>query len=175
MFRLLTVAAAVFTALSTATPLAGQDGPRRPIPYPVTVDRPFERAVEAGTRSTTGAPGPSYWQQWTDYTITASLDPEAKRIDGTVRMVYHNRSPRALPFLVLQLLQNVHAEGAVRNRPAEVTGGMELKRVVANGAELTEARRGAMGGGYLVFGTVAQVRLPRALQSGDSATVVMLP
>ncbi len=164
-------AAALLMATVIATPLAGQDAPRRPIPYPVTVDRAFERALEAGTRSTTGAPGPNYWQQWTNYTIKASLDPEAKRIDGTVRMVYHNRSPRALPFLVLQLLQNVHAEGAVRNRPAEVTGGMELKRVVANGEELTEARRGAMGGGYLTFGTVAQVRLPRALQSGDSATV----
>ncbi|MDH3476669.1 MAG: M1 family peptidase, partial [Gemmatimonadota bacterium] len=146
MPRLLTAAAALLAALSTTTPLAGQTAPRRPVPYPVTVDRSFERALESGTRSTTGAPGPKYWQQWTDYTITASLDPEAKRIDGTVRMVYHNRSPRALPFLVIQLLQNVHAEGAVRNRPTEVTGGMELKRVVANGTELTEARQGAIGG-----------------------------
>jgi hypothetical protein len=171
MPRLLTAAAALLTALSTTTPLAGQTAPRRPVPYPVTVDRSFERALESGTRSTTGAPGPKYWQQWTAYTITASLDPEAKRIDGTVRMVYHNRSPRALPFLVIQLLQNVHAEGAVRNRPTEVTGGMELKRVVANGTELTEARRGAIGDGYRSFGTVAQVRLPQGLQSGDSAVL----
>jgi hypothetical protein len=145
---------------------------QRPIPYPVEVSAGFERALERGTRTRTGEPGPNYWQQWTDYRISARLDAAAKRIDGTVQLVYHNRSPRPLPFVVLQLLQNVHAEGAVRNRPAEVTGGMEVKRLVAQGEELEELGSGRMtGGGYRVFGTSLQLRLPRALQSGDSAVL----
>lgn len=164
-----------------AAPLAAQANaparsrPERPIPYPVATPNGFERAVQQGTRSLTGAPGASYWQQWTDYVIRARLDAEAKRVDGTVRMVYRNNSPRPLPVLALQLIQNVHREGAMRNREAEVTGGMAIARVVVGGdtlAELTESR-GPMGGsgGYALFGTTMMVRPPRAIPARDSIVI----
>ena len=54
-------------------PVLGQ----RPLPYPVTPPAEFQRAVERGTRTVTGEPGTAYWQQWTDYTLFASLDPTA--------------------------------------------------------------------------------------------------
>ncbi|MBE0594161.1 MAG: M1 family metallopeptidase, partial [Gemmatimonadales bacterium] len=140
--------------------------------YPVVTPNGFDRAVQQGTRSLTGAPGPSYWQQWTDYTIRSRLDVEAKRVEGTVRMVYHNNSPRPLPVLALQLIQNVHREGAVRNREAEVTGGMEITRLVAGGdtlAELTGPQRPTgTTGGYAMFGTAMMIRPPRAIPSRDS-------
>jgi hypothetical protein len=143
----------------------------RPIPYPVDLSSGFQRALEGGTRSSTGEPGPNYWQQWTDYTVRARLDTEGKRIDGTVRMVYHNRSPRQLPALALQLLQNVHAEGAMRNRPAEVTGGMDITRITAQGRELQLQGFGSGRRGSPSLGTALQLRLPTALQSGDSAVL----
>jgi hypothetical protein len=173
-------ATAVTAALlcTLAAPLSAQANeqarsrPERPIPYPVATTNGFERAVQQGTRSLTGAPGASYWQQWTDYAIRARLDVEAKRVEGTVRMVYHNNSPRPLPVLALQLVQNVHREGAVRNREAEVTGGMEIGRIVAGGdtlAEMTGPQRptGATGG-YAVFGTTMMVRPSRAIPARDS-------
>ncbi len=137
----------------------------RPIPYPVDISRGFQQALGNGTRSPTGEPGPNYWQQWTDYTITARLDAAGKRIDGTVRIVYHNRSPQSLSRLALQLLQNVHSEGAVRNRRAAVTGGMEIKRLRAMGQELPLMPRAVSAS------TTFQIRLPSPLAAGASAVL----
>jgi len=172
------LALGTFLASGTFQTLSAQDqgaqrpwATSRPVPYPVDLSSGFQRALEGGTRSTTGEPGPNYWQQWTDYTVRARLDTEGKRIDGTVRMVYHNRSPRQLPALALQLLQNVHAEGAMRNRPAEVTGGMDITRITAQGRELQLQGFGSGRRGSPSLGNALQLRLPTALQSGDSAVL----
>ena len=149
--------------------VVAQDGvdDERPAPYPVTVSLGFQSALELGTRSPTGEPGPDYWQQWSDYTIRARLDTEGRRVDGSVRIVYHNRSPDTLPQVYLQLLQNLHAPGAVRNRPQRaVTGGVELKRVIAGGRELQQGM--SRGTGYRVTGTTMQLRPPRPVGPGDS-------
>jgi hypothetical protein len=145
------------------------------MPHPITVSSGFQSALAQGTRSATGEPGPNYWQQWTGYTIRARLDAGGKRIDGSVRIVYHNRSPDILPEVYLQLLQNLHAPGVVRNRPQfDITGGVELKRVVAGGTELLPIlggyeRQGApRHAGYGVMGTTMRLQPPRPLAPGDS-------
>jgi hypothetical protein len=146
----------------------------RPLPYPIDVPHAFQQAIERGTRSPNGAPGPNYWQNWTDYTIRAHLDTAGKRIDGAAHIVYHNRSPLTIPVLALQLIQNVHAEGAIRNREVEVTGGMEIKRLAAQAEELQEVtaatRRGARSG-FLVDGTRLQVQPSQPIAPGDSAVL----
>lgn len=136
----------------------------RPIPYPVVPPVEFQRAVRRGTRTTTGIPGARYWQQWTDYTLRAVLDPVRKRVDGEARIVYHNRSPDTLPQLVLQLAQNLHATGAVRNEPSEVTGGIELRRVTdGSGKELR----------HLVDGTVLLVQPQAPVAPGASTRLTI--
>jgi len=144
--------------------------PERPVPYPVVPPLEYRAAVEAGTRSITGAPGAKYWQQWTDYRIEASLDPEEKRLVGRATITYYNRSPRSLNVVFLHLLQNLHAPGVPRNRPVEMTGGVELTRVAVGGQVLSagELRRGA---GYQVQGTILAIRPPTPLRSGDSLTL----
>ncbi len=57
-------------------------------------------------RTASGAPGPEYWQQRADYDIDVTLDDENQRIEGTVRIHYHNRSPHTLRYLWIQLDQN---------------------------------------------------------------------
>jgi hypothetical protein len=159
------------TVGATAPRLAAQRTDQaRPIPYPVTYSQAFERALEQGTRSPTGAPGPRYWQQWSAYTIRARLDVEARRLEGTTRIVYHNRSPRPLPMVALQLVQNHHREGAARNRPAQTTNGMEITRVTVNEEEVGSFDSGVPNG-YRQMGTTMTVRLPKALQAGGSATL----
>jgi hypothetical protein len=112
----------------------------------------------------------SYWQQWSDYRIEASLDPDTKRLDGQATITYYNRSPRTLNIVFLHLLQNLHAPGAMRNRPVEMTGGVELTSVSAGGQSLSEGelRRGP---GYRIRGTILGVRPPSPLGSGDSLTL----
>jgi hypothetical protein len=127
--------------------------------------------MEAGTRTTDGRPGPDYWQQWTDYTLKARLLPEEKRVEGSGHLVYHNRSPYGLRVVVLQLLQNLHAEGVARNSPVEVTGGVEVQRVAVGGVELSEITRRGQGAGYGIEGTRMPILLPEPLASGDSLAI----
>ena len=144
----------------------GADEERRPIPHPTVVSAEFQQALENGTRTPTGEPGANYWQQSADYVINARLLPEEKRVEGTVRIVYHNNSPDTLRYVFLQLIQNVYAEGAARKSRAEVTGGMESTRVVAGGEVLSDTARQAAG--YRVFGTVMRVRPSSPLAPGES-------
>jgi Peptidase family M1 domain len=143
---------------------------QRPVPYPVTPPPEYQRAVQRGTRTTTGEPGMGYWQQWTDYTLVATLDPDAKRITGRAEIVYHNRSPNTLPTLFLQLDQNLHAPGAVRLDSEEVTGGIQIRRVVAAGRAL---QLGALdqGPAYEVLGTVMGVTPGNPVPPGGQITL----
>nr|WP_121269379.1 M1 family metallopeptidase [Pedobacter schmidteae] len=58
-------------------------------------------------RSASGAPGPKYWQNRADYHIVANLDEAKNTVSGTVTITYKNNSPDRLPFLWLQLDQNL--------------------------------------------------------------------
>ena len=81
----------IVLAGAAASPAAAQ----RPIPYPVTPSPEFARAVARGTRTLEGRPGPGYWQQWTDYALHATLDPDGRRVTGRAEIRYHNRAPMA--------------------------------------------------------------------------------
>lgn len=58
-------------------------------------------------RSASGKPGPSYWQNYANYTIKATLNEETDKINGKVEIVYINNSPEDLKFVWLQLDQNL--------------------------------------------------------------------
>ncbi len=135
----------------------------------IPANEAFDRAVARGTRTTTGAPGPRYWQQWTDYRLEAELNPISKRLTGKGALTYHNRSPDALSEVYVHLLHNLFAPGARHNTdvPWSVEG-VGLDRVAAQGQELKSSEEGA---GYEVDGTVMRIRLPRPIPSGQSATL----
>ena len=60
-------------------------------------------------RSASGYPGPKYWQNRVDYNITANLDEANNKVTGSVTITYKNNSPDDLPYLWLQLDQNLFA------------------------------------------------------------------
>lgn len=122
----------------------------RPVANPIVAAPGYRRAVERGTRTTQGVPGPNYWQQSARYTIAARLDVPAKRLEGTTRIVYRNASPDTLRRLFVQLIQDIHREDAVRHYPTEVTGGYSFTRVAAAGRVLEVAQGGPRGPGYAV-------------------------
>jgi Peptidase family M1 domain len=147
---------------------------------PVPTTRAFRQALENGTRSPTGAPGPRYWQQAVRYRIRAELDPRTTELRGSARIVYHNRSPQALRTMVLNLYQNLFTESAPRNRVAPNTGGVTLERLVVQGVALerhptTRIRVAAPADtapvGYAVQETLARLVLPRAVAPGDSVVL----
>jgi hypothetical protein len=128
----------------------------------------FDRAVNRGTRTRTGAPGPRYWQQWTDYRLESELNPISKRLTGQAKLTYHNRSPDTLEEVYVHLLHNIFAPGARHNTdvPWSVEG-VGLSRVAAQGQDLKPIEK--EGVGYEVDGTVMRIRLPRPLPAGGSA------
>jgi hypothetical protein len=126
----------------------------------------FRAALEQGTRSPDGSPGPNYWQVYSEYDIDARLDPVSGLLSGTETIRFHNRSPVDLPAIALFLHQNIHAPGVARNRPTEITGGIRLERVRARGEDLLPIQ-GPMGVGYAENGGVMMIQLPAPVPAGE--------
>jgi peptidase M1-like protein len=174
------VAAGLSVACSSGTTPAAREGVTlppailsgaRPLPYPVFEPASFRRAIERGTRTRTGEPGPKYWTQFARYALRAELDPVAKRLTGDGRVRYQNRSPDTLRFVPVHLYQNLFAPGSARNVEVPTTNGMELTRVVAQGRPLPRLRdvEASVQAGFQIEGTIAWIRLPTPLAPGSSA------
>ena len=151
----------VCLCLTVATSPLFAQAPARPRPYPIFETPAFQRAVDVGTRTRTGRPGESYWQQWTEYRLEAELDPKSHRLTGRGTVRYANRSPDTLRVVFLHLYQNLFAPGAPRNEATPVTGGMELVRVAAQGQPLVRRAPGDTAPGYVTNATIMRIR-PRA-------------
>ncbi len=148
--------------------LAAQSPKRleRPVPYPLPTSRAFERAVQNGTRTLKGLPGPKYWTNYATYKIEAELDPKSAKVSGHVEITYENRSPKSLHRILIHLRQNLHKQGSVRNRFVEITGGVTTSKIKINGKEIPNklAR---------VEGTIMTLRLENALKPHSKVQIAM--
>jgi hypothetical protein len=173
------VAAAVQPTRLTAqetSPVAGDDLIAEvPVFQPVQPPAGYLRALEAGTRSIDGRPGPNYWQQGVDYSIDVSLEPAAARITGSETATIHNNGPVAPPVILVRLYQNVFSEGVMRNRNVELTGGMTVARVAVDGAELDDLTgdpdAGQRDPGYRIIDTRMVVVPPTQPAPGSTTEV----
>ena len=152
-------------AQSTSTPTSVYDQHEAfaPLFYPAYGD---------DVRSAAGAPGPRYWQNRADYKIDARLDEVNQSITGAVTITYKNNSPLNLPFVWLQLDQNIYSDGSRGESVTEVSGGRWANRnAFAGGYELksVEVINPATGKGvqadYLISDTRMQIRLPADLKA----------
>ncbi|MGH7717993.1 MAG: M1 family metallopeptidase, partial [Gemmatimonadaceae bacterium] len=166
--RSLVLASAAVAAAACASRSATAPATAAPMAVTLPVDSAFERAVQRGTRTRTGRPGPRYWQQYARYSVQAELDPEQARLTGESATWYFNRSPDTLRSIAVFLYQNLHAQGAPTNTPVPTTGGITLTRVAAQGQELAARAAGDSGVGYTVQHTVSWIRPPRPVLPGDS-------
>jgi hypothetical protein len=134
---------------------------------PITDDAPrtaspsrAREVLPSSRRTARGAPGPDYWQQRADYTISATLDTGTRRITGHVTMRYHNRSPDSLTALWLHLEQNLF-------RP-------DSRGARTFGADARWRGPGADSGGYTLGTVRIDGREARAITS-DTRLRVELP
>jgi hypothetical protein len=110
--------------------------PERAIRRDIPLTDMIRRAFAAGTRDSTGRPGPKYWQLWTDYTITARLDPATGVVTGHERVVVQNPSDTEMNGVTLRLDQNLFAAGEARSAAApdlRETDGMRVTALSING------------------------------------------
>ncbi len=150
------------TAAATAQGAEPENESRQPSGR-VRPDADYARAITNGTRTADGRPGPNSWTDHARYVITAQLLPAEHKVRGSVAMTYHNRSPEPIEELAIHLRQNLHAPGARRNVPVEVTGGMTIDRVQRDGRDAL----------YFVDGTVMLVGLGDGVAPGETTTVTM--
>jgi hypothetical protein len=160
-------------ASAGASPAGSAAAPARPRPYPVFEPRAFTAAVEAGTRTRTGRPGPRYWQQYARYQLAASLDPATARLEGRGTITYYNRSPDTLASVYLHLYDNLFGPTAMRNELVPVVGGVDLRSVSVNGRILTPLADDGRGPGYEVQSTILRLALPRPLMPRDSVVMAL--
>lgn len=158
--------------LWTVTSLAFQQAVADSSPF-----RPLPLPPATAVRGATGAPGRGYWQQRADYTLTATLDTATNILRGQGRIYYVNRSPDPLPFVWVQLDQNLFAPGSVtgvlNQPPLQFAGGVVFDFTGKGFAGGITIDRFAAAGRPLrtkVFGTMMRVELPRPLASGLGIT-----
>jgi len=165
----------LFTACSGSEQTLQQTSKPEP-QEPVTFERPivndivlpgyFEKAITNGTRTESGKPGAKYWTNYTHYDIDVTIEPADTMLYGSAHIEYINNSPDTLRIIAFELSQNLHAEGNMRNEPAEITGGVQLSKILVDGTKLKQVDR--FQPGYIVQGTNLFVILPKALFPNQS-------
>ena len=147
-------------------------------------------------RNASGAPGHEYWQQQADYRIVAELDEDRRRLSAQATITYKNNSPDTLPWIWMQLDQNIFRQDSMAQLTNTFGGPGRRGPVVsaARGGEparlsMEELRRQqAMADnqyGYdinavtsangrtldhTIVGTLMRIDLPSALRPGQSVT-----
>jgi Peptidase family M1 domain len=122
-------------------------------------------------RSSSGIPGPDYWQQRADYTISASLDTATTAITGSVQIRYTNNSPDTLHFVWVQLDQNLYRTGSKGSAlfPADSRWGV---RGFQGGYDLADVRVNGTSVRPRINDTMMKLDLPTPLApKGGKATI----
>ena len=131
-------------------------------------------------RTASGAPGHKYYQQKASYVIDITLDDAKQTVTGKETITYKNNSPDALPYLWIQLDQNVRAQDsetkliktnaigskmsfdALASLHNNFDGGFKLDAVTdASGKELK----------YTINKTMMRIDLPKALMPGATTSI----
>ncbi len=162
--------AAVFTAcLLVVFPAAAQD---EGAPNWESFE-PLELQPTNAYRSASGQPGPAYWQQRADYDIHVTLDPAARRIDGSETIRYTNNSPHELEYLWIQLDQNLFRPGSrgagIQPPDSRWRGSFE-----GGGFDLSDVRVDGRPADYLVDDTRMRITLDEPMAPGGSTADISL-
>jgi hypothetical protein len=123
------------------------------------------------TRAATGEPNTGYWQNRADYNMNITLNDVNNEINGSVTITYKNNSPLSLPFLWIQLDQNLFnkdSRGQARmpankrsrygDAKSTFNGGYKIAavKIVGDNSQVD----------YIISDTRMQVRLPKPVKPG---------
>jgi hypothetical protein len=123
-------------------------------------------------RTASGAPGAKYWQNRADYKLNVTLDTAKHRVTGSTLITYTNNSPDGLPFLWLQVDQNIYREDSRGQATSAVTGGRFVNKTFTNGDEIKGVYIVKNGKtekiDYLVTDTRLQIKLKDTLKANGN-------
>jgi len=127
-------------------------------------------------RSAGGQPGPKYWQNRADYKLAVRLNEQSNEISGSVVLTYTNNSPDNLPFIWMQLDQNLFKEdsrghaiippGGSRSgaRGQIFDGGYKIRSIKI--LSLEKGKTIEKNAEHFIEDTRMQVYLPNEISSG---------
>lgn len=122
------------------------------------------------SRAATGEPNVGYWQNKADYQITASLNDVTHEISGNVTITYKNNSPHVLPFLWLQVEQNLFnkdSRGQARMPIDSRSRYGDSKSSFNGGDKITSVTyEDGTAADYIITDTRMQVRLRNPVKPG---------
>ena len=128
-------------------------------------------------RTAAGFPGHEYYQQKADYVMNVEIDDKKQILAGEETVTYHNMSPDALPYLWVQLDQNMRAKDSDTKKIAQSSIGESmsfdnLKRMMNDfdGGFKLDFVKGMDGQDlkYTVNKTMMRIDLDEPLKSGES-------
>ncbi|ESU28898.1 aminopeptidase [Flavobacterium limnosediminis JC2902] len=136
------------------------------------------------TRSASGQPGPKYWQNRADYSLTATLNEENNEITGSEILTYTNNSPEKMNFLWMHLDQNLFKKDSRGNavipvkgsrngaRGQAFDGGHKIKSVavlsIQNGKTVEKEAK------YTITDTRMQIILPQELSANGGSVKIKI-
>jgi hypothetical protein len=103
----------------------------------------IKKAVEKGTRTLDGTPGPNYWQNTADYTIKAEVEPATRTVSGKEIIVYSNNSQDTLKQVVVKILMDLYKKSNPHDfeiSPVDLTDGAVISKIVLNNEEIKIGR-----------------------------------
>ncbi len=72
----------------------------------------FKKAVEDGTRTMEGVPGPQYFQNSAEYHIDVNFDPRNGKLLGSADIRYYNNRTDTMRVIIMKLFQNLYQIGS---------------------------------------------------------------
>lgn len=123
----------------------------------------IQNAYKNRTRSTDGRPGVNYWQNRSEYIITAEVDPVNDVLIGSEEIYYYNNSPDTLDKIILRLYQDVNKIGNPRDYDtpkADISDGVNITFLAINDNEVTNISN------LDRYGTNMYIPLPEKLKPG---------
>jgi hypothetical protein len=130
-------------------------------------------------RTGSGAPGPRYWQNKSDYQINVALDEQQNTIAGDVTITYKNNSPEILSYLWLQLDQNAFSDTSRAAKTTPVTGGRFGNMGFAGGLTISSVTVDQGGSKfatvpYEITDTRMQIRLSEPVKANGDVVKVKI-
>jgi hypothetical protein len=98
----------------------------------------IQKAIDKGTRTTDGKPGPNYWQNKSDYKINVWFNPKTREVSGEEKIVYYNESPDTLKQIFIRLYHDIFRKGNMRVsevNPVDIDNGVDVKILKINGKD----------------------------------------
>ena len=137
----------------------------------------FYNTGETITRAASGEPNTGYWQNRADYQISAALNEATHQVSGTVTITYKNNSPHDLPFLWLQLDQNLFnskSRGQARMPVGTHSRYGDAKSGFNGGDNISNVQINDAKADYNISDTRMQIRLSKALKAGGESLKIKM-